>query len=167
MLGVKVDLRDVYKGFDSVKRRSKAVGPALRQMRAVLLADQRDHAQKQAGPDGGWDPLQSATTTTRKRTRARNKRNKFTPLRQGQKRKRVATRILGRLPTAFSVKYTPTSIMVESKIEWSGVHQDGGKVGRGAEIPARPFYWLSDKAKQEALKLLVRHCWKGWAKRGR
>ena len=38
-----------------------------------------------------------------------------------------------------------TSLRGESRVPWSGIHQDGGTAGRGSRIPARPFLWMSEE----------------------
>jgi phage gpG-like protein len=112
--------------------------PAWKEIRKPFRADLRQHARRQEGPDGTWTPMSS-------RTRGR--------ARAGRKRPR---KLLGRLPGALTTKIERRRLLVSSLVSWSGVHQDGGRVGRGAKVPARPFLWASDKVLELASKVIAK-----------
>jgi phage gpG-like protein len=120
-----VDLRDVERGIDAMAN-PRAVTKGLRDIKAPLRADQREHAKKNEGPDGGWAPR-----------KAKSRR-----------------RLLGRLPGAVKVTMTSTSVSAVSSVRWSGAHQDGAVVGRGVRLPARPFLWASEGLQTRAAELL-------------
>jgi phage gpG-like protein len=101
--------------------------PAWKDARPVLRADQREHAKKQAGPEGAW-PARSSST----RVRSGNRRR--------------ARKMLGRLPTSVSMRGERQRMIMRSPVAWSGAHQEGDRVGHGARIPARPFVYVSDRA---------------------
>jgi phage gpG-like protein len=121
-----LDLGDVEHGLDALARRARALGPVFRELKTPLRLDQRAHAKRREGPSAMWAP-RAASTMAR--------------LRSGGKR---ARKLLGRLPGAVKYTATATSVAGTSRALWSGVHQDGGVVGHGARLPARPFLWISD-----------------------
>lgn len=121
-----VDFRDAFKGLDAMGKRD-VVLPAMRALKAPLRLDQREHAKAKSGPDGGWAPRAASTLA----------RHKYKP--------KLPSRQLGRLPTAVSYLANVHGVSGESRIPWSAVQQDGGTVGHGARLPARPFLWISEK----------------------
>ena len=118
--------------------RSPDLRPAWKLIRKPVRADLRQHARKQEGPGGAWTPMSSRT-----KGRARS----------GRKRPR---KLLGRLPGALTTKLERKRLLVMSQVAWSAVHQDGGRVGRGARVPARPFLWASDKVLELAGKVIAK-----------
>jgi phage gpG-like protein len=121
-----IDFGEVEKGLDAMARRARALGPAFRELKKPLKLDQKDHSKKRQGPSAMWAP-RAASTMAR--------------LRQGSRR---AKKPMGRLPSATRYTSDATSVTGRSKALWSGVHQDGGTVGHGSRLPARPFLWISD-----------------------
>jgi phage gpG-like protein len=115
---------------------------AWREAKKPLRLDQRDHAKRQEGPSGAW-PGRSPLTTAR-RSRGAGKRKR-------------ARKLLGRLPSALTSKSTRTGVSVFSRAKWSAVHQEGGKAGNGARIPARPFLWASAEVLEAISYVVSRH----------
>lgn len=122
-----LDIDDAIQGIDAMERRGHALGAAFRALKKPLALDQRDHRKKREGPSGMWAP-QAASTRARRLSSPKHR----------------SKRLLGRLPAA--VKYAATSTLVSgtSRVLWSGVQADGGRVGHGARLTARPFLWISD-----------------------
>lgn len=58
---------------------------------------------------------------------------------------RRASRQLGRIADSFKSSIRGGVLTRESEISWAGVHNEGGTVGRGAEVPARPFLFIEDE----------------------
>lgn len=54
--------------------------------------------------------------------------------------------MLGRLPAAVRAKAERRRLVFRWAAKWSNVHNEGGRAGNGARIPARPFAWVADKA---------------------
>lgn len=77
--------------------------------------------------------------------------------RAGRAQEKASGRILGRLASSISSKVTRGQLIVESKVAWSGVHNDGGTAGHGADIPARPFLYLDDKDHDVLRAMLEEH----------
>lgn len=147
MLAATVDISEAIDALDGMKRQGDRLGPAFRELRKPMRADQREHAKKQEGPEGRWQPRAPITGASARAKRRRRRK------------------LLGRLPGAITVRATATSVIAESKVAWSGVHQEGGKVGRGARIPARPFLWLSDAMIEKAIAVFEEHLLEGWGAR--
>lgn len=127
------DMRDVERGFDSMKSRGRALVGAFRELVPAMREDQRDHASERSGPDGKWPARAPATRRS-----------------HGN----MPRKPLGKLTTAVTYKVDAMGASAESKIPWSGAHQDGGKVGNGATLPARTFLWISDRFLDFAVDVL-------------
>lgn len=121
-----VDFGDALKGIAAMAQRN-VLAPALKKLKAPMRLDQKEHARAKAGPEGGWSPRATSSEARRRNLPKR------------------PSKLLGRLPTAVSYKLEGTTLVGESRVAWSGVHQAGGTVGHGARLPARPFLWISDK----------------------
>jgi hypothetical protein len=123
-----VDISDVEKGLDAAQRRGHNLKPAFAELKKPMRDDQRDHGKRQRGPFGSW-ARRSPNTLAFYRSHGRGR----------------VPRPLGRLSTA--VKYTATAFGLsgESRAKWSEAQQEGGTVGRGVRLRARPFLWLSTK----------------------
>jgi phage gpG-like protein len=119
----------------------------FRDARKPLRGDLREHAKAQASPDGRWAPIASST----KERRARGK---------GRRR-----RLLGRLPTAIALTSGADFVRAVSRAKWSRIHQDGGRAGHGAKIPARPFMWASKKLTRLVRDLFTAALSRAWAGR--
>lgn len=122
-----VQLGDVEAGLKAIERRVNALGPAFREIKAPMRADQRTHARHNVGPSGTWKRRSAATIAKMKLPSGRG----------------LTRRPLGKLLTAIGYSADATGVRAESKIPWSNVQQEGGTVGRGSKLPARPFLWIS------------------------
>lgn len=118
--------------------------PAFRKLKRPVLADQRDHRKSRMGAKGRW-PDRAESTKERYRLRRRG----------GNK---PARNLLGRLPAALIVKIEKTRMTVTSRVPWSGVHQRGGRAGRGGRvvIPKREFLWISRRLRRQVLVTMLR-----------
>lgn len=138
----RLDLGDVDRGFAAMRRQAHALSPAMRQLKEPMRRDQKDHARAQMGPLGAWKPRSLKTIAELAKPSNR----------------RLLKKPLGKLPTAVTYRSTGTSVVAESLVRWSSVHQDGGIAGQGGHkkaafaakrhgsvIPARPFLWVSEQ----------------------
>lgn len=115
------DFSDVLAGLGAVK----AGASPHRTVKQFLVEDQRDHAAKREGPEGAWAPRALATV-------------------QKMRIERVRRRPLGKLLGAgVAYRANRGAVVGTSKVKWSSAQQDGGRVGRGVTLKARPFLWLS------------------------
>lgn len=136
-LRVHVDLGAVEQGIARARDRAKARAQAFRSLKKPLRDDQRDHAKQKEGPEGKWPP-RAASTIERARKRGKRLRKP-----------------MGRLPTAVAYRAGSGGLVAESRAAWSGVHQEGGRVGYGSRIPARPFLWFSESFLRKAAEALL------------
>lgn len=123
--GAKVDTRDVDRGLAAIAD-TNVLARTARALKKPMRVDQRDHAAQAEGPDGKWAPRKRLGSRGKK-TAARNRR-----------------KLLGRLPRATAITAEGGTVSAVSRAKWSLVHQEGGRVGRGATLPARPFLWISE-----------------------
>lgn len=142
-----LDASSAFAGLDRMAKQGRSLGKAFRILKPDLRADQKDHAAKAAGPDGAWAPR--ATGTSGRLTRGSRRY-------LGKTRRKSTRRPLGRLVTQVTYMASNAGVFATSRVPWSGVHQEGGRVGRGAVIPARPFLWLSDRIVERASEVLAR-----------
>jgi phage gpG-like protein len=164
--GAYIDLTEVDRALADLEARAKRLAPAFRELRKPLRLDQRDHARGEMGPGGKW-PARSPLTEERRR--AKNRRVRLTKAMQTiapkkLRRRSTPNRLLGRLPAAVIYKSGELFVRATSRVAWSGVHQEGGSVGRGSRIPARPFLWLSDAIIDKAKETLAAFVVKGWTR---
>lgn len=69
--------------------------------------------------------------------------------------RQLAERLLGKVPTTNKAESSARELVISWLIPWAGVHNEGGKVGRGAELPERRFAeWTEQDV--EILTLLLR-----------
>ena len=115
--------RTIAKGLSGLAKLGNNLRPVLQAFRKPVLDDQRDHRKKQEGPEGKW-PKRAAATVARYKAMRRAGR-------------RPPRSMLGRLPSAFRIKYERKSLVLESTVKWSIAHQKG----RG--VPKREYYWIS------------------------
>ncbi len=154
MIKATVDLTEVDRGFAALGAAARNLGPVFTDLKKPLRLDQRQHAQRREGPEGAWPAKSPVTLEREARSKARAKK-------LGKKARR-SRRLLGRLPGAITVKADGHRVLAFSKARWSRVHQDGGRGGRGARIPARPFLWASKKMLLLAKVRLKRHLTEAW-----
>lgn len=57
----------------------------------------------------------------------------------------AASKVLGKLAGSIKAKLGGGELVVSSRVPWAGVHNEGGQVGRGAKIPARPFLFVENE----------------------
>lgn len=146
-LVLEFDPRAVFAGFDRMAKQGRTLGKAFRILKPDLRADQKDHAARASGPDGAWPARATATASKLARSSRRY---------LGKRRRKSSKRPLGRLVTAVMYMASNAGLVARSRVPWSGVHQEGGKVGRGATIPARPFLWISERMLIRSVEVISR-----------
>jgi phage gpG-like protein len=160
-----VDLTEIDRAMADVELRAKRMAPAFRELRRPMRRDQSNHAKQEEGPSGKWPP-RSPLTEARRRARNRGARRTkaLRTIAIGKfSRRSTPKRLLGRLPAAVVTTVGELYIRITSRVaDYSGVHQRGGKVGRRAKLPARPFLWMSDPFLSTAREVLGKFLVKGW-----
>jgi phage gpG-like protein len=98
-------------------------------------------------------------------------RDERKPLREDQRehattrRARGRRRLLGKLLTAVSYRPSADALRAESRIPWSGVHQHGGRAGRGAQIPARTFLYFGKNYLRDMAERFLAYALAEWGRR--
>jgi len=138
--------------FRRLERAARDVTPAMRKLRKDFRKEQRSHFRAEESSDGSRWP--ERTDETKRRQLRKAQRDAAA---RGKKNRPRRTRLLGKLRN-FKIRYTKNSITAFSTAPWSGVQQAGGKVGHGAEIPAREFLWVNDKfVRDRAIPIIIAH----------
>jgi phage gpG-like protein len=140
---MRLDDRDLQRALDELARRAERGW--FREVAPLARADQKEHAQRQEGPDEKWAPRDPDTTARRPRKRRR---------------------VLGRLPGAVKVSVHPDAVEIESRVAWSDAHQKGGIVGNGARLPERPFLWWSEEFLADAGEAAIIYTTRNWGRGG-
>lgn len=150
MLTARVDTSGVDSQLRKLARAGQDIAPLLREAKKPLRTDIREHQRTTRGPDGPWSARASSTLRKRGRTKS------------GRRRR---TRLLGRLPTSLSILVVGRDTLVaRSKVPWAYVHQEGGRVGRGARIPARPFLYFGREFIDDVEQALGVYLARAWGK---
>ena len=164
MYAVKVDVRSLQRGFDALAKAgaSPDLDDVFRELRGPMRADQKEHAQRQEGPEGPW-PERAASTLQRSKRRRRGTKT----AKRGRSRSRGGRprRMLGRLPTSVKVRAQGLSVWSHTPVPWAGIHQEGGLAGRRSLIPARPFIYISDELERLAMRMIADHVVEPWSGR--
>jgi phage gpG-like protein len=136
-----IDLEDVIDGFDDMKREARDLTSAWREASPDLQKDIREHGRRKEGPDDKWPKLAKSTLKNRKAKRKRGKK--------------PAVAILGKLRRNFTIEWGPKFLRARSRVLWSGVHQEGGVVGHGAVIPARPHIYAGKEFFKKLIDIII------------
>jgi len=138
---MRLDDRDVRRGLRQMRRAGKDLRPVLRRLKRPLREDLEEHADSERGPDGSWP-------------------------RRAPRTQRPHHDLLGKLPSANTIRQRGQSLQGQNPIPWSAAHNDGDVVGRGSIIPSRPFLFFSDSFLDQADEAVVDHVIKrGWEKK--
>ena len=149
--------KDVERGLRSMVAAGKAPRAALQALKGPLKDDQKDHAKAQEGPEGKWKPRAPSSVERAKKGRGAGSKRRM----RGPNRKLLAT-----LPRrTITVKVQQRRILAMSKVPWAGVHQHGGRAGKGSVIPARPFLWFSQAFLEKAQVALLARTILAWSRK--
>lgn len=157
MIVAKVDDRSVQQGLREVAKAGHDLADVFRRMRQPMRRDQAEHARAEAGPDGPWPARKS-------RSRERKLYAKVRRRRGGASTAQVFrfNGLLGVLPDLIQVKAVGATVIARSPIKWARAHADGATVGRGADLPERPFLWVSEDLAALASKMIGDHLSRAW-----
>lgn len=161
------DLRDFRKGRKEVEARARQLAMVFRALRRPLIADLNAHAERESSPEGKW-PKRSASTE-RELGRRRSVFVSTTRTRKTKRRKAQVTKaavrfntILGGLPSTTVVRAKNFQVEAKNPVPWAHVHQFGGRVGKGAIVPERPFVFISDQVAEAASNAIADYVADGW-----
>jgi phage gpG-like protein len=71
--------------------------------------------------------------------------------------RRLSGRPLGQLANSIQAKIEGVTLTVKSSVKWSKVQNEGGRVGNGAVLPARPFLEWTAADLEKAVATFERH----------
>lgn len=151
--------KDVIRGLAAMKRAGSNLQPVFRELGKPLRQDLKERGRSKMGEDGPWAPRAPATVE-------RDKRGKTVKRKGGKSRtfkRRRKRHLLGKLPTSVSTRSSRKQLLGQSRIPFSGAHQDGERVGRGVVLPARSHVYFSDKildrAEVEIIDYVIHRGW--------
>lgn len=147
MIRVKWKTREVTDAIRRMRAHRGSFAPVYRELKRPLRADLSLHAQRERSESGKWPHRAPATGERYERRVGQSQRVRgggAGPRRRKLIRRR-SKKILGRLPAATTFRATHGALQAISKVPWSAVHNEGGRVGRGARVPARPYLFISDR----------------------
>lgn len=160
MIDVKVDDRSLQQGFLDVAEAARRLEAVFRRLVAPMRADQREHADKEEGPEGEKWPARKyeaqpklfakAKRATKKQP-ARHEVFKFGGL-------------LGALPEMVQVRSLGASVWARHPIAWASAQAMGDVVGRGVRLPPRPFVYVSQQLGDKAVAMINDHLQDAWKK---
>lgn len=166
-VSVKGDLRSIKKAMRKMERAGQNPKKVWRVLRKPLRKDQKEHMRAGEDSKGGkWKPL--ASSTVQGRLSKGGRAGKFT--KRGKLRKKAQrglSKLLSqKLVSGAKVKITRRSISITSKVPWAGIHQHGGRAGRGSRIPAREFFYVGTPLVKQTARALAMHIAKAYSKGG-
>lgn len=143
---MRLEMGEVEEALREMVRRGQDLKPAMKIIRREMREELLDNAMNGVGPDGPWAPRAPSTVAARRKGSGR------------------AKRLLGRLPSVVQYTHDNARVTATSRARWSGAHQEGSTVGRGARLPARTFLWISDNLLQVSKRVLERFLINGWGR---
>ncbi len=149
MIEAKLNIRNLERGLRGLANRAANAQPFFAALKKPMREDQKAHGRQQSGPKGPWAPRANASKQTSK----------------GRGKRRRQRRLLGRLTTAVRYKSSADDVRAKSRARWSRVHQEGGRAGQGADIPARPFLWLSREFVGDSIEALLQYVTRDWGRK--
>lgn len=158
--------------FDELVARTKEVRRVLKRLKKPLKDMLAEDAANERGPDGKWPKrtrvIKRSTLVekgrTRKATKTRGERTAVSFIGRDK--------ILGSAPQ--KIKYTArgnelkaeSTIRNKKGVKFGRVLADGGPVGRGAVLPARPFLYIPERFIPVADEKLADFVFGIWDERG-
>lgn len=147
---IELDKKGVFRGLRKIRKAANSPGKIMGKIRRVQRVELDRFARKEASPEGRWKrrASRSARRAARRGARVVRGRTRAATRRRGA---RTAVRfsgggkILGQLPDTVVTRRRRSEIVSRSPVPWSGVHDVGGRVGRGSTIPARPFVFIAPR----------------------
>lgn len=130
MIEIKIDDSEFRKAMEELIRKGATLRPLMRNIAGIMHNAVEDNFAQEGRPR--WSPLSAKTV------QSRAKRG-YWPGKILQMR--------GQLAASISSRHTENTAEVGTNLVYAGIHQFGGKAGRGrkVDIPARPFLKLTEQ----------------------
>jgi phage virion morphogenesis protein len=140
VIRIDIDDRDVTDALGDLARRTGDLSPALRDIAGVMADAVEENFEQQGRPP--WDDLSPATIGAR--------------LARGYWPGRILQQT-GQLAASIQRESGADYALVGTNKVYAGIHQFGGRAGRGqkVEIPARPFLALGEDDEAEILDIVA------------
>jgi phage gpG-like protein len=157
--GTRSDLRSIKKAFKAMERAGENPKKVWRVVKKPMRDDQKEHMRAAEDSKGAkWKPL--ASSTVERRLSKGGRAGKHT--KRGKLKKSAAKKLgklLGnKLVSGSKFKVSRRSIkLTQTKVKWAGIHQHGGRAGRGNQIPKREFFYISDDLLAKTARHIARH----------
>jgi phage gpG-like protein len=130
---IKIRLDGAVAGLRALSREAETARRAFfESLKKPAKEDLREHQKQQRGEQSSWPGLDADTRARGRRARRR---------RRG---------LLGRLPRAWKSYISPEHFKLRNMVRWASVHDEGGRVGRGSQIPRRQFVFLGRSFVEDA-----------------
>jgi len=160
---VTVDLSELDAAIKRAEKAGIDMRPAWRTLRSPFRKDQGAHMKAQQGPRGKWPGLAAATREKRMKQLTSNRKNFTRKGKLKKSAKRSVGRVLSRrLLSRAKVKIYRRAMLIRTPGAAAAVHQTGGPVGRGQQVPARTFMWVSDEMARKGAAALADHLRAAW-----
>lgn len=140
---IKIDNKELNQVLDKLFEKTSNLRPLMKNI-AGIMADAVEENFKQEGQPDKWEELKKITV------KVRTKKG-YWPGKILQMR--------GELAASITNEYDEFSATVGSNKEYAAIHQFGGQAGKNkkADIPARPYLNLTEKAESSILELSTKY----------
>lgn len=136
--------REVRDAIARMRARRGSFQPVFAGLKKYLRLTLKQYAAMGKSPDGKWP---ARAQSTKERYEFATSQRKSLRGRQGPVQRKAVRRrsgkLLGRLPSAVTIRATKRGIAAVSKVPWSAAQNEGARVGRGANLPKREFVFIS------------------------
>lgn len=135
--------RSVLRTYGKAEKRlgkTAATSPLLAR-RQKTVAKQREQAE-----EAGNILLGRGASAGRQFKKLHERVEKYKAKAEEKIKKLESGDLLGRIASSIRAEISKGTLVIESGIEWAGIHNDGGTAGKGAHIPKRTFLeWTPER----------------------
>ena len=126
----------------------------LRRLRAGGKVERGEGGRKAAA----WTGSKAVDRLRKRLARAEDQRAKGRKAKVGgDRRKSEKHKMLGVVARSIVFRTEGTGVSDMSRVPWSGAHNEGGSVGNGATVPARPFLFISSDDRRTLAQIALEH----------
>lgn len=166
MIRVEIDTSEFNKVVKALIKRGGDFSPVMRDVGEHMHGSVMQNFEEQGRPEK-WEPLKFSTLVSRYiRGNRERKRKRRVLVRGGTGYSRGFTRLLamgkilidtGRLRSSITYEPKKFSVRIGTGLVYGGIHQTGGKAGRGrrVKIPARPYLVVQEEDRRYIDEVIV------------
>jgi phage virion morphogenesis protein len=159
---IKIDVRDVQKKIENVKKRGLRIRPVLTEIGYIM--EEAIETNFDVGGRPKWEPLKAVTL----KMRANRGTSPGRPFKGSMHRSLIGGNspliLTGRLKNSIKVKVTSKRVIMGTNVPYAKLHQKGGTRtlnGRLVRIPARPFLVIPPEDKKKMTIILKEYILRG------